>query len=219
MKYCIVCAARKLRESLSTYFFSCLDNATAPYYNIGNQSGETNMKFFRTIVPAALCAALSLSLLAGCGGGGELTISIGDGMKENDAVSVLFKYSDTWKEDETIFRINYGHESDAVLADEYTLSFCDSDPTFSNDFELKAVYSFRKVELEGRTVSGGSFSGAEAEIVINDLSDYLPQGEGTQSVYLVLHSTDTDFKNITTFSAHEFTYEWQEDGVTLVSGS
>ena len=68
-------------------------------------------------------------------------------------------------------------------------------------------------------MSGGSFSGAEAEIVINDLSDYLPQGEGTQSVYLVLHSTDTNFKNITTFSAHEFTYEWQEDGVTLVSGS
>ncbi len=65
-------------------------------------------------------------------------------------------------------------------------------------------------------MSGGSFSGSASEVIVDDLSACLPQGEGVCTVYIVLHSSDTDYSDITTFAAHELTYEWQEDGVKLV---
>ncbi len=167
-------------------------------------------------VPVVVCALLSLFLFVGCGGGTELTISIGNGMVENDSVSVRLEYGDAWKNGESIFTVNYGHESDAVLADEYFLSFCDVDPMFEDTVNLHTVFSFKKADLEDRTVSGGSFSGSASEVVVDDLSACLPQGEGVCTVYIVLHSSDTDYSDITTFAAHELTYEWQEDGVKLV---
>lgn len=95
-------------------------------------------------VPVFVCALLSLFLFVGCGGGTELTISIGNGMVENDGVSVRLEYGDTWKNGESIFTVNYGHESDAVLADEYFLSFCDVDPMFEDTVNLHTVFSFKK---------------------------------------------------------------------------
>lgn len=112
--------------------------------------------------------------------------------------------------------MNYGHESDAVLADEYSVSFCDVDPLFENSVTLKKIYSFTKADLEDRTVDNGRFSGKEGEIIAGDLEDYLPQGEGTLSVYIVLSSTDTDFGNITTFASHEIEFQWQDGAVKIV---
>ena len=170
----------------------------------------------KKIFTAIICLVLSLFVFAGCGNSTELTISIGDSKKENDAVSVLLKYNDTWKSGEKIFTVNYGHESDAVLADEYSVSFCDVDPLFENSVTLKEIYSFTKADLEDRTVDNGRFSGKEGEIIAGDLEDYLPQGEGTLSVYIVLSSTDTDFGNITTFASHEIEFQWQDGAVKIV---
>ena len=83
---------------------------------------------------------------------------------------------------------------------------------------LHTIFSFTKADLEGRTVSGTRFSGDAAEIVAGTLSDVLPQGEGTCTAYIVLSSSVTDFSDITTYSAHEFTYEWQENGLKLIDG-
>lgn len=172
----------------------------------------------KKIVPALLCAAASLFLLVGCGSSHDLVISIGDGMIENDSVSVQLKYSDTWSNGEKIFTVNYGHESEANLADIYNLSFCDVDPMFEDNVTLHTIFSFTKADLEGRSVSGTDFSGSETEIILEDLSALLPQGEGTCTAYIVLSSSDTDFSKITTFTAHEFTYEWQENGLQLIDG-
>ncbi len=171
----------------------------------------------KKIVPVLLCALLSLALFAGCASN-DLTISIGNGMIENDGVSVRLQYGDTWNDNEKIFTVHYGHESEAVLADNYYISFCDADPTFESSVTLHTIFSFTKADLEGRTVSGTRFSGDAAEIVAGTLSDVLPQGEGTCTAYIVLSSSVTDFSDITTYSAHEFTYEWQENGLKLIDG-
>lgn len=68
----------------------------------------------KKILTAIICLVLSLFVFAGCGNSTELTISIGDGQKDNDAVSVLLKYNDTWKSGEKIFTVNYGHGGGAV---------------------------------------------------------------------------------------------------------
>lgn len=164
-----------------------------------------------------LCAILSACFLAGCGASHEYKITIGDGNKVNDGVSVQLKYGDSWKNGEKIFTVNYGHESEAVLAEEYSLSFSDSNPNFSDNVTLKTIFSFQKSDLEGRTVEGSKFFGKASEIKIDDLSAYLPQGEAdeTCTVYLVFSSSDTDFENITTYNVAEFNYVWQDNGVKL----
>ena len=102
----------------------------------------------KKILTAIICLVLSLFVFAGCGNSTELTISIGDGKVDNDAVSLLLKYNDTWKSGEKIFTVNYGHESDAVLADEYSVSFCDVDPLFENSVTLKKSIPSRKPTLK-----------------------------------------------------------------------
>ena len=62
-----------------------------------------------------------------------------------------------------------------------------------------------------KTCSGGRFSGDANEIRIDGLSQYLPEGEGVLTVYLVFYSTDTDFGNITTYASHEIQFEWVSD--------
>ena len=174
---------------------------------------EKDMKKIILIILSAMCM---LSVSSGCANSAELVISIGDGMVENDSVSVQLKYGETWENGGKIFTVNYGHESNADLAEEYSLSFCDVDPMFKENLNLHTIFTFKKADLEDRSVSGGKFSGNEDEIVIEDLAECLPQGEGTCTAYLVLHSSDTDFSVITSFVSHEFTYEWQENGIKLI---
>lgn len=155
---------------------------------------------------AALCIPFSLLLFAGCGGS-NLSISIGDGLVPNDAVTANINYSDTWKDQEVIFSVSFSHESEAVLADEYQLALSDVDPLFSDSHTFITVASVTKEQLT-------SF---KQDVKFEDLSGVLPQGDGTCSVWLVFYSTDTDFDNITTFGSHEFQYEWQGEDVKLVN--
>lgn len=165
-------------------------------------------------IATILCAFFALFLFAGCADN-DLIISIGNGSVPDDSVSVQLKYSDTWKNGDEIFTVNYGHESAAVLAEEYYIAFFDQDPLLSSSYTANTIYSFKKADLEGRTVSNGRFSGKAGKIVIDDLAAVLPQGDGACTAYIVFYSSETDFDDITTFSSHEISYEWQENGVKL----
>lgn len=169
-------------------------------------------KLILPIVAAALLAAL---IFTGCGGT-ELIISIGDGMVENDSVSVKLVYGGKWKNGEKIFDLNYGHESEAVLADEYYVSFSDEDPLFADTIELHTFFTIKKADLEGRTVSGGKFSGKAVEVMVGDLASVLPAGEGTCTAEIVLHSSDTVFSDVTTFASHTITFEWDGGNVQII---
>ena len=170
----------------------------------------------KLILPIA-GALLAVLLFAGCSGSTELIISIGNGMIENDAVSVKLVYDDTWKNGEKIFDLNYGHESEAVLADEYYVSFSDENPLFAGGVTFHTFYTIKKADLEGRTVSGGRFSGKATGVAINDLASVLPAGEGECTAEIVLHSSDTDFSDITTFASHTITYEWDGENVKIIN--
>lgn len=171
----------------------------------------------KKLIPMIAGAMLALLIFAGCGGGTELTISIGNGSVPDDGVSVKLVYGDTWKSGEKVFDVNYGHESEAVLADEYFVSLSAEDPWFEESVVLNSIFSFKKADLEERTVSGGKFSGKAVSITIDDLSSVLPQGNETCTAYIVLHSTATDFSDITTFSSHEITFEWQGEDVKIIN--
>ena len=168
------------------------------------------MKKTIILLIVAIVAVTGITAFAACGYGSELTLSMGDGLVPDDAVSIQLKYNDTWNDGDVIYSAKFGHESEAVLADEYTLAFSDANPS-SDSYTLKSIFSFTKAALEPNTVSGGRFSGDANEIKIDDLSQYLPEGEGVLTVYLVFYSTDTDFGNITTYASHEIQFEWVSD--------
>lgn len=102
----------------------------------------------KKLIPLIAGAMLALLIFAGCGGGTELTISIGNGSVPDDGVSVKLVYGDTWKNGEKVFDLNYGHESEAVLADEYYVSFSDEDPLFADTITLHTFYTIKKQILK-----------------------------------------------------------------------
>lgn len=55
---------------------------------------EKDMKKIILIILSAMCM---LWVFSGCANSAELVISIGDGMVENDSVSVQLKYGEAWK--------------------------------------------------------------------------------------------------------------------------
>ena len=77
----------------------------------------------------AIVAVTGITAFAACGYGSELTLSMGDGLVPDDAVSIQLKYNDTWNDGDVIYSAKFGHESEAVLADEYTLAFSDANPS------------------------------------------------------------------------------------------
>ena len=168
------------------------------------------MKKTIILLIVAIVAVTGITAFAACGYGSELTLSLGDGLGPDDAVSIHLNSTATSNDGDVIYSAKFGHESEAVLADEYTLAFSDANPS-SDRYTLKSIFSFTKAALEPNTVSGGRFSGDANEIKIDDLSQYLPEGEGVLTVYLVFYSTDTDFGNITTYASHEIQFEWVSD--------
>ena len=62
---------------------------------------------------------------------------------------------------EGVIFINYGHEKNAVLQDEYKLAISKTDPIFSNNVELKNIYSFTKEMLEPNTISNNKLNSQE----------------------------------------------------------
>ena len=175
------------------------------------------MKKAITVIIVAIVCLLALTA---CMYDHELTIGIGDGSVPDDGVSVKLKYNNEWtgSKEEPLFKINYGHESKAALADEYTVAFSNKDPLLSSSYTMNAIFSFDKASLQGRSVSGTKFSGEEADIIVEDLSAVLPSGEGVCSVFIVFYSTDTDFNDITTFASYEIKYEWTGENTVTVVG-
>ena len=167
-----------------------------------------------SIVAICLLICSLTAAFAACGYSNQLSLSIGDGIVPDDAVTIQIDYNDTWtsSESEPLLSVKCGHESDAVLADEYSLALSDADPLFAeNGYTMTAIATFTKADIEGVSADGGKVSGSSSDVLIGELGNYLPKGEGVITAYFVFYSSNTDFKDVTTYSAHEFSYEWVGD--------
>ena len=117
--------------------------------------------------------------------------------------------------------MRYGHESQAVLADRYDLSISKTDPLYSPDsYTLQTIYSFTKEDLLPKTVTMKGFDSHYSSktldsIQFTDLSSYfeITEKDEVKQAYFVFSSTNTNFRDITTFGTHDINYTF--DGKTL----
>ena len=104
---------------------------------------------------------IPMLLLTSCGYDNEINLGIGDGTKVEDAVRIYLNFNNVWEVQKDVLFINYGHEKNAVLQDEYNLAISKTDPIFSNNVELKNIYSFTKEMLEPNTISNNKLNSQE----------------------------------------------------------
>ena len=163
---------------------------------------------------------IPLLLLTSCGYDTVLDLGIGDGTKEDAAVRLCMKFNDTWEPNKEAIYVNYGHEKNADLQERYNLSISKNDPTFSNNIELKTIYSFTKDLLEPKEVVENGFEftyqGDFAPITFEsfDFLDKTENGE-TKNFYFVFSHDNSDFKNITTFTASKIEYSYDGNKVVV----
>ena len=119
---------------------------------------------------------------------------------------------------EGVIFINYGHEKNAVLQDEYNLAISKTDPIFSNNVELKNIYSFTKVMLEPNTISNNKLNSQEKynSIKFDDFNFFeKTEKDEMKKFYFVFYNNISDFKNVTTFNTSEISYSFDGNKVVV----
>ena len=171
----------------------------------------------------SLLCLLFIASLTSCGtfGNRNVDFGIGDGTKENDSVRINLQYLSKWTNDKVVIKVRYGHESQAVLANRYDLSISKTNPLFSPDnYTLQTIYSFTKDDLLPKTVTIKGYDSHYSNntldsIQFTDLSSYfeITEKDEVKQAYFVFSSTNTNFRDITTFGTHDINYTF--DGKTL----
>ncbi len=157
---------------------------------------------------------LSALLLAGCANSDiELTLSIGDGMVENDAVKLIFGLNNTIGPD-FVFEGYLTAEKDAVIKDEYVFTYSHDDPLLSDDTYIEStIFKWNKTDIDA-SKSGDSYGELKFKSEV-DLENTFPKDLETKTVYFVFHATDWNRDKITEFGYTEYNYEWKDDKVNI----
>ena len=133
---------------------------------------------------------------------------------ENSAVRLNIKYKETWVNNEVVMRAKFGHQENAVLHSQYYLSISETDPLYSpSNYTLTTIFSFTKEQLEPNTVTekGWKFKYSSKEyneIKISNLENIFKKTDSETTFYLIFHSSETNFSNITQFTSSKFKYKF-----------
>ena len=87
---------------------------------------------------------IPMLLLTSCGYDNEINLGIGDGTKVEDAVRIYLNFNNVWEAQKEVIFINYGHEKNAVLQDEYNLAISKTDSILVIMLNLKIFILLQK---------------------------------------------------------------------------
>lgn len=172
---------------------------------------------------SGLLCLLLMCTLTSCGTFGDRNVNfgIGDMRKENESIRINLQYLSKWTNQKAVIKVRYGHESQAVLADNYRLSISKTNPVYEpNNISLQTIYSFTKEDLLPKTVTIKGYDSHYSNQTLDniqfaDLSSYfeITEKDEVKQAYFVFSSTNTNFRDITTFGTHDINYTF--DGKTL----
>lgn len=161
---------------------------------------------------------IPMLLLTSCGYDNEINLGIGDGAKVEDAVRIYLNFNNVWEVQKDVLFINYGHEKNAVLQDEYKLAISKTDPIFNNNVELKIIYSFTKEMVEPNTISNDKLNtqGKYNSIKFDNFNFFdKTESNEIKKFYFVFYNNNSDFKNITTYNTSEISYSFDGNKVVV----
>lgn len=160
------------------------------------------------------CLLLMLMFtLVGCGNKYEVSIGIGNGNVEDDAVNVNYVINDKIT-DNYVIKGNIKVESKAVLDESYVFSISTIDPLMNDNFEEHVLLSVRKSDLEALKTKSG-YDPFKFEINLGNLESLFPKDSKTNKIYLVFHKENWTRGDIFTYGYSTYTYEWKNNKVLL----
>lgn len=155
------------------------------------------------IVCAFLLGVLLLSLVA-CGGY-DVSLGIGDGSKENDAVRVEYKIAETLT-DGYVLEGAFTAESAADLNREFVFALSSADPLFTSNYTEQVLFSVKGSEIAATRKADGTYGKVAFRVEFTKLSNYFAETETETKVYLVLHEQGAERGDITRWGSSAYQY-------------
>lgn len=152
-----------------------------------------------------LLIVLLLSLVA-CGGY-EVSLGIGDGSKENDAVRVEYKIAETLT-DGYVLKGSFTAESEADIDRTFVFALSSADPILASDYTEQVLFSVKGSEIAATRKADGTYGKVAFQIEFTKLSNYFAETETETNVYLVFHEDGAERSDITRWgsSAYQYTF-------------
>ena len=201
---------QKRPEYLFTALFYRLDFARERVYNIVRDRRrfpacpkENFMKKrFEKVAVAIASVALCAFIMIGCGGY-DVTLPIGDGNIENDAVVASFHIDDTIS-DGYVLKGKFYAESNANLDRKFILSICTADPRMAKSYTEQVIYGFKGSDVDGKEL--------KFEAAFPKLNDFFEKTDEEKKFFIALRVDSEDF-GFTECNTSDYTYTF--DGTKL----
>lgn len=94
----------------------------------------------------------------------------------------------------------------------FTISF--DDPLSSSNYSEKVLFSVKGADFEKEKTSNG-YGPIKFEIKLEKLESYFEKTDTEKQVYLVIHGSEWNKSDITTYNSSRYTYKWNNGKVEL----
>lgn len=169
-------------------------------------------KFFKSFL-AAFIAVIALAFAA-CGSKYEVSLGIGDGSKENDAVRVNYTLDDKIENGYEL-KCKVSAEKAAYLNRDFVFAIASSDPVFSSgNYSETVLFTVKGSELAAKKKDDGSFGDLQINVKFEDLSKYFEQTESEKEFHFVLHEEGAEW-SATTWNESAYTYTFDGTKVKI----
>lgn len=169
-------------------------------------------KFLKSFLAAAV-AVIALAFAA-CGSKYEVSLGIGDGSKENDAVRVNYTLDDKIENGYEL-KCKVSAEKAADLNRDFVFAIAASDPIFSSgNYSETVLFTVKGSELAAKKKDDGSFGDLQISVKFEDLSKYFEQTESEKEFHFVLHEEGAEW-SATTWNESAYTYTFDGTKVKI----
>lgn len=153
-------------------------------------------------ISLVLCCLLTVISFFGCGSKFEVSLSIGDGKKENDSVSCHYTIADSFSDDYVI-KGWFDAESEADLNDKFVFSIS-FDERFSALFHETVLY-----ELDGEQLKTAKNGKLQFEINLGQLSKIFEKTAEQKEFTFHFHRENASPTDIMAWgdSSYNYTYD------------
>lgn len=169
----------------------------------------------RIFTIAALCLLAACLCLAGCGEQYEVSIGIGDGRIENDAVRVNFTIDSPLSDGYTLVG-NFTAESAADLGRTFVFSVCNANPLTTASYRETILFTLRGSDLAALRQSDGTCGPLSFRVEMAHLSDYFAETEAEKDVYFAFHVEGAALGDSTAIQSSRYTYTYTGGKVNLI---
>lgn len=161
-------------------------------------------KIFKLFMKKSYLLLLPLLVLCSCNDVYEVSLGIGDGNVDDDAVRVNYKLPSKINDNYVLEGV-FTAESKADFTDNYIFSFSYNDPFFAQSYSESVLFS-----ISGEKLRESDFN---FKVNFGTLSSLFKKTDEESKCYFVLHAEKAQKGDVTKWNSSEYVYTF--DGETV----